>query len=48
MTVQVKALTIDRHEKRLFWVQFGLQGESAVASCDYNGNTLHMLDVPLE
>ncbi|CAG04623.1 unnamed protein product, partial [Tetraodon nigroviridis] len=48
MTVQVKALTIDRQEKRLFWVQFGLQGESAVASCDYNGNTLHILDVPLE
>lgn len=47
-SVQLKALTIDRQEKRLFWVQFGLQGESAVASCDYNGNTLHILDVPLE
>lgn len=48
MTERVKGLTIDRQEKRLFWVQFGLQGESAVASCDYHGNTLHILDVPLE
>uniref|UniRef100_A0A671YI11 Epidermal growth factor n=1 Tax=Sparus aurata TaxID=8175 RepID=A0A671YI11_SPAAU len=37
---QLKALSIDRGEKRLFWVQFGLHGESAIASCDYNGNVL--------
>lgn len=45
MTQQAKALTIDRQEKRLYWVQLG---ESAVASCDYNGNGLRILDVPLE
>lgn len=48
MAEQAKALTIDRQQKRLFWVQSGLQGESAVASCDYNGNTLHILDISLE
>ncbi|XP_041846789.1 pro-epidermal growth factor [Melanotaenia boesemani] len=44
---QLRALSIDRQDKRLFWVQFGLQGESAIASCDYNGNTLHIIDQPL-
>lgn len=44
---QLKALSIDRAEKRLFWVQFGLHGESAIASCDYNGNVLHIIDQPL-
>lgn len=48
MTQQAKALTIDRQEKRLYWVQLRLPGESAVASCDYDGNGLHILDVPLE
>lgn len=45
---QLKALSIDREEKRLFWVQFGLQGESAIASCDYNGNALHIIEQPLQ
>lgn len=45
---QLKALSIDREAKRLFWVQFGLQGESAIASCDYNGNALHFIDQPLQ
>ncbi|TMS17199.1 Pro-epidermal growth factor [Larimichthys crocea] len=44
---QLKALSIDREEKRLYWVQFGLQGESAIASCDYNGKVLHIVDQPL-
>ncbi|KAK5896718.1 hypothetical protein CesoFtcFv8_009848 [Champsocephalus esox] len=44
---QLEALSIDREEKSLFWVQFGLQGESAIASCDYDGNVLHIIDQPL-
>ncbi|XP_056898300.1 pro-epidermal growth factor isoform X2 [Takifugu flavidus] len=48
MTQQAKALSIDRQEKRLYWVQLGLPGKSAVASCDYNGNGRHILDVPLD
>lgn len=44
---QLKALSIDREDKRLFWVQFGLHGESAIASCDYNGNVLHIIDQPV-
>ncbi|CAJ1059042.1 pro-epidermal growth factor [Xyrichtys novacula] len=44
---QLKALTVDQEDKRLFWVQFGLLGESAIASCDYNGNVLHIMDQPL-
>ncbi|KAM3612867.1 uncharacterized protein V6R79_015905 [Siganus canaliculatus] len=44
---QLKALSIDREQKRLFWVQFGLLGESAIASCDYSGNVLHIIDQPL-
>lgn len=44
---ELTALTIDRQDKRLFWVQFGLQGESAIASCDYNGNVLHIIDQPI-
>lgn len=44
---QLEALSIDREDKRLFWVQFGLEGESAIASCDYNGNVLHIMDQPL-
>uniref|UniRef100_A0AAQ6I939 EGF-like domain-containing protein n=1 Tax=Anabas testudineus TaxID=64144 RepID=A0AAQ6I939_ANATE len=41
---QLEALSIDHEDKRLFWVQFGLQRESAIASCDYNGNGLHIID----
>ncbi|XP_017272981.1 pro-epidermal growth factor [Kryptolebias marmoratus] len=44
---QFMVLSIDREDKRLFWVQFGLRGESAVASCDYDGNALHIMDQPL-
>uniref|UniRef100_A0A672ZF71 Epidermal growth factor n=1 Tax=Sphaeramia orbicularis TaxID=375764 RepID=A0A672ZF71_9TELE len=47
-TEQLKALSIDREDRRLFWIQFSLQGESAIASCDYNGNVLHILDQPLQ
>ncbi|XP_032383448.1 pro-epidermal growth factor [Etheostoma spectabile] len=45
---QLEALSIDRVDKRLYWVQFGLQGESAIASCDYNGNVLHIIDTPIQ
>uniref|UniRef100_A0A3Q3MF57 Epidermal growth factor n=1 Tax=Mastacembelus armatus TaxID=205130 RepID=A0A3Q3MF57_9TELE len=44
---QLKALTIDREDKRLFWVQADLQGQSAIASCDYNGNILHIIPMVL-
>lgn len=46
----LKALSIDRGEERLFWVQFGLklQGESAIASCDYNGDHLLIIDQLLQ
>lgn len=44
---RLQALSIDRDERRLFWVQFGLQGESAIASCDYSGKALHIIDQPL-
>ncbi|XP_068447771.1 pro-epidermal growth factor [Clinocottus analis] len=44
---QLEALSIDRGDKRLFWVQLGLRGKSAIASCDYNGNVLHIIDRPL-
>eukprot|EP00064_Thunnus_orientalis_P002336 superscaffoldBa00000165_g2343 len=47
MAEQLKALSIDREDKRLFWVQFGLQGESAIGSCDYNGSVVHIIDQPL-
>uniref|UniRef100_A0A8C7TGH5 Epidermal growth factor n=1 Tax=Oncorhynchus mykiss TaxID=8022 RepID=A0A8C7TGH5_ONCMY len=36
-------LSIDRTDKRLFWVQFSLEGESAIGSCDYNGNVVNSL-----
>lgn len=45
---RAKALSVDREDKRLFWVQFGLRGEWAVASCDYSGNSLHIMDLPLQ
>lgn len=45
---QLEALSVDRGDKRLFWVQLGLQGERAVASCDYSGNSLHIMDLPLQ
>ncbi|XP_054886331.1 pro-epidermal growth factor-like [Poeciliopsis prolifica] len=45
---QLEALSVDRGDKRLFWVQLGLQGERAVASCDYSGNSLHIVDLPLQ
>ncbi|XP_005467322.3 pro-epidermal growth factor [Oreochromis niloticus] len=48
ITEQLRALSIDRVDKRLFWVQFGPQGESAIASCDYNGNALHIMNLPLQ
>ncbi|XP_029958792.1 pro-epidermal growth factor [Salarias fasciatus] len=42
-----RALSIDREDRRLFWAQFGPQGESAIASCDYSGNLLRVMDQPL-
>ncbi|KAM9376182.1 pro-epidermal growth factor [Pholidichthys leucotaenia] len=45
---QLKALTIDRQDKRLFWIQSSLQGESTFASCDYSGNALHIMDHTLQ
>uniref|UniRef100_A0AAZ3SP07 EGF-like domain-containing protein n=1 Tax=Oncorhynchus tshawytscha TaxID=74940 RepID=A0AAZ3SP07_ONCTS len=36
-------LSVDRMDKRLFWVQFSLEGESAIGSCDYNGNVVNSL-----
>lgn len=48
MIEQLKALSIDREDKRLFWVQLGLQGESAIGSCDYNGSLIHITDQPLK
>ena len=47
-TKQLKTLSIDREEKRLFWVQFGPRGESAVSSCDFHGNNVHIIDHPLQ
>lgn len=44
---QLEALSIDHKDKRLFWIQFGLQRESAIASCDYKGDGLHIIDQPL-
>lgn len=44
---QLKALSIDHKDKRLIWVQFGLQEESAIGSCDYDGKVLHVIDQPL-
>uniref|UniRef100_A0A8C8JM64 EGF-like domain-containing protein n=1 Tax=Oncorhynchus tshawytscha TaxID=74940 RepID=A0A8C8JM64_ONCTS len=35
-------LSVDRMDKRLFWVQFSLEGESAIGSCDYNGNVVNL------
>uniref|UniRef100_A0AAZ3RHZ6 EGF-like domain-containing protein n=1 Tax=Oncorhynchus tshawytscha TaxID=74940 RepID=A0AAZ3RHZ6_ONCTS len=40
-------LSVDRMDKRLFWVQFSLEGESAIGSCDYNGNVVNVIDQPL-
>ncbi|XP_064874306.1 pro-epidermal growth factor [Oncorhynchus nerka] len=40
-------LSVDRTDKRLFWVQFSLEGESAIGSCDYNGNVVNVIDQPL-
>uniref|UniRef100_A0A3Q4HI28 Epidermal growth factor n=1 Tax=Neolamprologus brichardi TaxID=32507 RepID=A0A3Q4HI28_NEOBR len=48
ITEQLRALSIDRVDKRLFWVQFGPQGESAIASCDYNGSHSVGISVFLE
>uniref|UniRef100_A0A3P9P011 Epidermal growth factor n=1 Tax=Poecilia reticulata TaxID=8081 RepID=A0A3P9P011_POERE len=45
---QLEVLSVDREDKRLFWVQLSLQGERAVASCDYSGNSLHIIDLPLQ
>ncbi|XP_071391277.1 pro-epidermal growth factor [Centroberyx affinis] len=44
---QLKALSIDWADNRLFWVQFGLEGESAIGSCDYNGNVINIIELPL-
>lgn len=44
----LKALTIDRAGRRLFWVQFGSLGESAIASSDYSGHGLHIKEQPLQ
>lgn len=43
----LKALTIDREGRRLFWLQFGLLGESTIASSDYRGHGLRVKEQPL-
>ncbi|XP_014862048.1 PREDICTED: pro-epidermal growth factor isoform X1 [Poecilia mexicana] len=45
---QLEVLSVDQEDKRLFWVQLGLQGERLIASCDYSGNSLHIIDLPLQ
>lgn len=44
----LKALTIDRVGRRLFWLQFGSLGESSIASSDYRGHSLHIKEQPLQ
>ncbi|XP_038125007.1 pro-epidermal growth factor [Cyprinodon tularosa] len=45
---EIRALSIDRKDKRLFWVEVGRLGESSIASCDYSGSSLHIMDLPLQ
>ncbi|MGH0152681.1 UNVERIFIED_CONTAM: hypothetical protein FKN15_024634 [Acipenser sinensis] len=42
-TEKVKTLSLDFIDKRLFWVQYGADDESAIGSCDYNGDAVHIM-----
>ncbi|RXM96442.1 Pro-epidermal growth factor, partial [Acipenser ruthenus] len=42
-TEKVKTLSLDFIDKRLFWVQYGVDDESAIGSCDYNGDAVHIM-----
>ncbi|XP_033829603.2 pro-epidermal growth factor [Periophthalmus magnuspinnatus] len=41
---QLKVLSVDHKDKRLFWVQFGPDEQSAIGSCDYSGKVIHITD----
>ncbi|KAL0974311.1 hypothetical protein UPYG_G00218680 [Umbra pygmaea] len=41
-------MSVDRTDKRVFWIQFSPGGESAIGSCDYNGNVINIIAQPLQ
>ncbi|TRY89044.1 hypothetical protein DNTS_022162, partial [Danionella cerebrum] len=41
---ELKALTVDHRDSRLFWVQQGLEGQTAMGSCNYDGNIINVFN----
>ncbi|XP_053735965.1 pro-epidermal growth factor isoform X3 [Synchiropus splendidus] len=44
MAAELKTLSIDREDQRLFWVQVDLRGQGSIASSDYSGRALLITD----
>uniref|UniRef100_A0A8C2PPS3 Epidermal growth factor n=1 Tax=Cyprinus carpio TaxID=7962 RepID=A0A8C2PPS3_CYPCA len=45
---RLKALALDHRERRLFWVQQSLRGHTAMGSCNYDVDLLHICELRLE
>lgn len=44
--LSLKVLAIDHHDRRLFWVQQGQEGHTAMGSCNYDGNIINVFNQP--
>ncbi len=44
---RLKVLDIDHRDRRLFWVQQGQSGHTAMGSCNYDGSIINVFNQPL-
>ncbi|XP_064416884.1 pro-epidermal growth factor isoform X2 [Latimeria chalumnae] len=42
-TEELKTLSLDLIDKRIFWIQFAAEDTSSIGSCDYSGDSLHLI-----
>ncbi|KAG5270516.1 hypothetical protein AALO_G00193540 [Alosa alosa] len=45
---RLETLSIDYSDRRLFWIQQGLENHRAIGSCDYNGNVINVFNQALQ
>ncbi|XP_036406633.1 pro-epidermal growth factor [Megalops cyprinoides] len=45
-SLRLGTLSLDISDRRLFWIQFGLEHSGTIGSCDYNGNVINIINQP--